>query len=107
MMRLRTCCHAPFVLLASIGWAAADSTPRPAPPTTIAELEARSRRVLDTTRTPGVGPVIVRRDSVIYANGPGNARVAPARPAMAATLFRPMSEALRSNLRERSDQPAS
>jgi CubicO group peptidase (beta-lactamase class C family) len=78
----------PFALIASILWAAADSTPRPAPPTTIAELEARVRRVLDTTRTPGVGLVIVRRDSVIYANGLGNARVAPARPATAATLFR-------------------
>jgi CubicO group peptidase (beta-lactamase class C family) len=66
-----------------------DSTARRhPPPTTIAGLETRIRGVLDTTKTPGVGLTIVRRDSVLYAGGIGNARVSPAKPATAATLFR-------------------
>ena len=59
-----------------------------APPRTIAELEARIRRVLDSTHTPGAGLAIVRHDSIIYVGGVGRARVSPARTATAATLFR-------------------
>ena len=62
--------------------------PVPAPPQTIAELESRIRQVLDSTHTPGVGLVIVRHDSIIYAGGIGLARVSPKTPATAATLFR-------------------
>jgi CubicO group peptidase (beta-lactamase class C family) len=77
------------VLLAALAVTLPDSTPRPtAAPATVAELMARIQRVLDTTRTPGVGLVIVRHDSVIFAGGIGKARVSPATPATDSTLFR-------------------
>ncbi|MBI3567820.1 MAG: serine hydrolase [Gemmatimonadetes bacterium] len=71
--------------------ASSDSVRAPtpaAPPRTIAELEARIARVLDSTKTPGMGLAIVRNDSVIYTGGIGRARVAPPAAATAATLFR-------------------
>lgn len=68
--------------------AAADSARPFTPAATLAELESRIRHLLDSTRTPGAGLAIVRNDSVIYAGGIGLARVEPAQPATAATLFR-------------------
>lgn len=65
-----------------------DSSRRFVPPATIAELEARIRQLLDSTKTPGAGLAMVRDDSVIYTGGFGRAQVAPERPATAATLFR-------------------
>ncbi len=57
-------------------------------PRSIAALEARIRRILDSTHTPGAGVAIVRHDSVIYTGGLGRSRLSPARNATAATLFR-------------------
>jgi CubicO group peptidase (beta-lactamase class C family) len=70
--------------------AASDSIPKPkfVAPRTVAELEARIKKVLDSTKTSGVGLAMVRHDSVIYTGGIGRARVAPDTPATAATLFR-------------------
>ena len=81
----------PILLTASLVVAAVatgDSTPKFVAPKTIAELEARIAKVLDSTKTPGVGLAIVRHDSVIYTGGIGRARLSPAMPATAATLFR-------------------
>lgn len=68
--------------------AAADTTRPFVPPATIAELEARIRHLLDSTRTPGATLAMVRHDSVIYAGAFGLARVEPPLPATGATLFR-------------------
>lgn len=77
------------VLVAALAITRPDSTPRTgAPPATVAELTARIQRVLDTTQTPGVGLVVVRHDSVIFAGGVGKARVSPPTAATASTLFR-------------------
>ncbi|MBI3789652.1 MAG: beta-lactamase family protein [Gemmatimonadetes bacterium] len=77
-------------LLAAIALATTDSTPRPAPkpPATIAELEARIQRILDSAKVPGVGLAIVRHDSIVYTRGMGKARVEPPVPATDRTLFR-------------------
>ena len=66
----------------------AKKAPTPPAPATIAELEARIRKVLDSTHTPGLGLAIVRHDSVLYTGGIGQSRVSPPRAATAATLFR-------------------
>lgn len=63
-----------------------DSTRQP--PSTVAELEARIREVLERTHTPGIGLALVTRDSVIYAGGIGKADVASGRAATGKTLFR-------------------
>jgi CubicO group peptidase (beta-lactamase class C family) len=76
------------LLLLPLAVAVADTTPKFLAPQTIPELEARIRKVLDSTKTPGVGLAIVRHDSIIYTGGIGKARVSPALPANAATLFR-------------------
>ena len=68
--------------------ALADTTPTFVAPQTVPELEARIRKVLDSTKTPGAGLAIVSHDSIIYTGGIGLARVAPPMPATAATLFR-------------------
>jgi CubicO group peptidase (beta-lactamase class C family) len=73
--------------LLGAGPAAAADTVRPAP-ATLAELEARIREVLDSTRTPGVSVAIVTRDSVVWTAGLGLADAATRRPATARTLFR-------------------
>ena len=75
-------------LLAATFVGAADSTPKFVAPKTIPELEARIRHVLDSAKVPGVGLAIVRHDSVVYAGGLGLARMSPAAPANATTLFR-------------------
>ena len=62
---------------------AIDTAPPFVAPTTIAELETRIRKVLDSTHTPGVGLAIVRHDSVIYTGGLGNARFLCALPLFA------------------------
>lgn len=75
--------------LLPVAAAAADSAPKKfVAPRTIPELEARIRKVLDSTHVPGMGLAIVRHDSVVYTGGIGLSRVSPARPATAATLFR-------------------
>lgn len=66
----------------------ADSTPKFVAPASVQELEERIRQVLDSMHVPGTGLAIVRHDSVVYAGGLGLARVDPAVPATAATLFR-------------------
>jgi CubicO group peptidase (beta-lactamase class C family) len=73
-----------FAAAAALAIAPADTSA----PRTIADLEARIRRVLDSTHTPGAGLAIVRHDSIIHTGGFGMARVSPARPATAGTLFR-------------------
>ena len=75
-------------VLLPLALASGDSTPKFVAPKSIAELEKRINRVLDSAKVPGVGLAIVRHDSVIYAGGLGLARVSPAVPATAATLFR-------------------
>lgn len=65
-----------------------DSARRFTPPASIAELEARIKHLLDSTKTPGAGLAIVRNDSVLFAGGFGRARVEPELPATASTLFR-------------------
>lgn len=75
-------------LLSAAGFTFADSTPKPAPPKTLAELESRIQKVLDSAKVPGIGLTIVRHDSVIYAGGLGRARVAPLVKATDSTLFR-------------------
>lgn len=77
-----------LVTLASAALFAADTSPKFIAPKTLAELEARIKQVLDSTKTPGVGLAIVRHDSVLYAGGIGLARRAPDVNATAATLFR-------------------
>ena len=79
----------PALLIAAvIGSRDSASKAAPPPPTTIAELEARIKQVLDSTHTPGAGLAIVRHDSVIYTGGIGLARVSPKVPATDSTLFR-------------------
>jgi len=75
-------------LLSAATITASDSTPKFVAPRTIAELEARIRRVADSAKVPGVGLAIVRHDSVIYTGGIGRARVSPAAAATDSTLFR-------------------
>jgi CubicO group peptidase (beta-lactamase class C family) len=77
-----------LALLLPLSLAVADTTPKFVAPQTIPELQARIRKVLESTRTHGAGLAIVRNDSVIFAGGIGNASISPARPASAATLFR-------------------
>lgn len=77
-----------LVTLASAVLFAGDTTPKFVAPKTLAELDARIKQVLDSTKTPGVGLAIVRHDSVLYAGGLGLARRAPDVNATAATLFR-------------------
>jgi CubicO group peptidase (beta-lactamase class C family) len=64
------------------------AAPPPPPARSIPELEARIRKVLDSTHTPGVGLTLVSRDSVLYTGGLGLANVAEQRPATGKTLFR-------------------
>ncbi|MBL0171183.1 MAG: serine hydrolase [Gemmatimonadaceae bacterium] len=75
-------------LFAAVSATAADSTPKFVAPRTIAELESRIQRVLDSAKVPGIGLAIVRHDSVIYTGGLGRARVAPTVKATDSTLFR-------------------
>jgi CubicO group peptidase (beta-lactamase class C family) len=64
-----------------------DTTRRP-PPRDLAELQARIREVLDSTKTPGVSLALVSRDSILWAGGIGKADVASGRDATGQTLFR-------------------
>lgn len=75
-------------VLHSLVVAQSDTATKSVAPQTIAELELRIQQILDSTRTPGAGLAIVRNDSIIFAGGIGQARVSPALPATAATLFR-------------------
>ena len=62
--------------------------PKAKPPATIAELQQRIARVLQETKTPGIGIAIVRRDGPEWVAGIGLADVAARKPVTPDTLFR-------------------
>ena len=76
-----------FLML--FGTASAQGQPEEeAPPATLAELESRISELLERTKTPGAGVVIVSADEVLWIAGLGKADLASGRDATPDTIFR-------------------
>jgi CubicO group peptidase (beta-lactamase class C family) len=84
---LRLAAAAALLFLLAAGGICLGAEP-PSPPKSISELQAAIEKVLQETKTPGVGIAIVGRDKAEWVAGLGKADVAANKLATAETLFR-------------------